>query len=104
SVDYGSMEKAERVLVVEAGCDWDDVGSWRAVSKYFKNDAEGHAANCEITALESSNNIVFNPDGARIALLGVHNLIVVRTADAILICHRHQAEKIKNLLGHVPEE
>jgi len=104
SFDYAIMEKADRVLVVEAGFDWDDVGSWRAVSKYFKNDSEGNAANCEITAVDSSNNIVFNPDGTRIALLGVHNLIVVRTADAILICHRHQAEKIKNLLGHVPEE
>ena len=104
SFDYAIMEKADRVLVVEAAFDWDDVGSWRAVAKYFKNDADGNAANCEITALESTNNIVFNPDDARIALLGVHNLIVVRTADAILICHRHQAEKIKNLLGHVPEE
>lgn len=104
SFDYAIMEKADRVLMVEAGFDWDDVGSWRAVAKYFKNDDEGNAANCEITALESSNNIVFNPDGARIALLGVHNLIVVRTADAILICHRHQAEKIKNLIGKVPEE
>jgi mannose-1-phosphate guanylyltransferase len=104
SFDYAIMEKADRVLVVEAGFDWDDVGSWRAVSKYFKNDAEGNAANGEITALESSNNIVFNPDGTRVALLGVHNLIVVRTPDAILICHRHQAEKIKNLVGQVPEE
>jgi mannose-1-phosphate guanylyltransferase len=104
SFDYAIMEKADRVLVVEAGFDWDDVGSWRAVAKYFKNDAEGNAANCEITALESTNNIVFNPDGTRIALLGVHNLIVVRTRDAILICHRHQAEKIKNLLGKIPEE
>ena len=104
SFDYAIMEKADRVLVVEAGFDWDDVGSWRAVAKYFKNDTEGNAANCEITAVESSNNIVFNPDGARIALLGVHNLIVVRTADAILICHRHQAEKIKSLIGRVPEE
>jgi mannose-1-phosphate guanylyltransferase len=104
SFDYAIMEKADRVLVVEAGFDWDDVGSWRAVSKYFKNDDEGNAANCAITALESSNNIVFNPDGQRIALLGVHNLIIVRTADALLICHRHQAEKIKNLLGHLPED
>jgi mannose-1-phosphate guanylyltransferase len=104
SFDYAIMEKADRVLMVEAGFDWDDVGSWRAVAKYFKSDEEGNAANCEITALESSNNIVFNPDGARIALLGVHNLIVVRTPDAILICHRHQAEKIKNLLRQVPEE
>ena len=104
SFDYAVMEKADRVLMVEAGFDWDDVGSWRAVAKYFKSDAEGNAANCEITAMDSTNNIVFNPDGTRIALLGVHNLIVVRTEDAILICHRHQAEKIKNLLGKVPEE
>jgi mannose-1-phosphate guanylyltransferase len=104
SFDYAIMEKADRVLVVEASFDWDDVGSWRAVAKYFKNDGDGNAANCEITALDSSNNIVFNPGDSRIALLGVHNLIVVRTADAILICHRHQAEKIKNLIGHVPEE
>jgi len=104
SFDYAVMEKADRVLVVEAGFDWDDVGSWSALAKYFKNDAEGNAANCEITALDSTHNIVFNPDGARIALLGVHNLIVVRTPDAILICHRHQAEKIKSLLGNVPEE
>jgi len=104
SFDYAIMEKADRVLVVEAGFDWDDVGSWRAVAKYFKNDEEGNAANCEITTLEATNNIIFNLDGTRIALLGVHNLIVVRTPDAVLICHRHQAEKIKNLLGKLPEE
>jgi mannose-1-phosphate guanylyltransferase len=103
SFDYAIMEKADRVLVVEATFDWDDVGSWRAVAKYFKNDAEGNAANCEITTLDSTNNIVFNPDDTSIALLGVHNLIVVRTQDAVLICHRHQAEKIKNLVGKLPE-
>jgi mannose-1-phosphate guanylyltransferase len=103
SFDYAVMEKADRVLVVEATFDWDDVGSWRAVAKYFKSDAEGNAANCEITALDSTNNLVFNPDGTTIALLGVHNLIVVRTPDALLICHRHQAEKIKNLVGKLKE-
>jgi mannose-1-phosphate guanylyltransferase len=104
SFDYAIMEKADRVLVVEASFDWDDVGSWGAVAKYFKSDPEGNAANSEITALDSTNNIVFNSDGTRVALLGVHNLIVVRTGDAILVCHRHQAEKIKNLLGKLPEE
>ena len=45
SFDYAIMEKADRVLVVEAGFDWDDIGSWRAVAKYFKNDEQGNAAN-----------------------------------------------------------
>jgi len=104
SFDYAIMEKADRVLMVEASFDWDDVGSWSAVAKYFQSDAEGNAANGAITALDSTNNIVFNPDGTEIALLGVHNLIVVRTPDAVLICHRHQAEKIKNLVGKLPEK
>lgn len=103
SFDYAIMEKANRVLVVEATFDWDDVGSWRAVAKYFKSDPQGNAANCEISTLDSTNNLVVNPDGTTIALLGVHDLIVVRTPDAVLICHRHHAERIKSLVGKLPE-
>jgi mannose-1-phosphate guanylyltransferase len=104
SFDYAIMEKAQRVLVVEAAFDWDDVGGWQAVAKYFKRDGEENAANCELSAIESTNNIVFDENGTKIALLGVHNLIVVRTGDALLICHRHQAEKIKHLVGTLPAE
>ena len=104
SFDYAVMEKADRVLVVEASFDWDDVGSWRAVARYFKNDEQSNAANCALTAVNSSNNIIFNEEGTTVALLGVHNLIVVRTRDAVLVCHRHEAEKIKNLIGKLPPE
>src|SRR5947199_9766633 len=83
SFDYAIMEKADRVLVVEASFDWDDIGSWRAVSNYFKNDEQGNAANCAITAVDSTNNIIFDQNGTTIALLGVHNLIVVRTIDSV---------------------
>jgi mannose-1-phosphate guanylyltransferase len=104
SFDYAIMEKADRVLVVEASFDWDDIGSWRAVANYFEKDQQGNAANRAITAVDSSNNIVFEEDGTTIALLGVHDLIVVRTEDALLVCHRHEAEKIKSLIGKLPPE
>jgi mannose-1-phosphate guanylyltransferase len=104
SFDYAIMEKADRVLVVEASFDWDDIGSWRAVANYFEKDERGNAANRVITALDSSNNIVFEEDGTTVALLGVHDLIVVRTQDALLICHRHEAERIKDLIGKIPPE
>jgi mannose-1-phosphate guanylyltransferase len=104
SFDYAIMEKADRVLVVEASFDWDDIGSWRTVANYFEKDEQGNAANCAVTAVDSTNNVIFDEDGTTIALLGVHNLIVVRTGDAVLICHRHQAEKIKNLIGKLPPE
>lgn len=104
SFDYAIMEKADRVLVVEASFDWDDVGSWQAVARYFKKDQHGNAANSALSTLDASDNIVFNDGETSIALLGVHNLIVVRTTDAILICHRHQAERIKELVGKLPRE
>ena len=78
------------------------LGSWLAVARYFKNDEQGNAGNCAVTALDSTHNIVFDQMGTNVALLGVHNLIVVRTKDAVLVCHRHQAEKVKNLVGKLP--
>ena len=104
SFDYAIMEKADRVLMVEASFDWDDVGGWRAVASYLPWDPKGNAANCDLTALNASNNIVFNDSATKIALLGVDNLIVVRTGDALLICNRHDAEKIKNIVAGLPPE
>jgi mannose-1-phosphate guanylyltransferase len=104
SFDYAIMEKAEHVLVVEAQFDWDDVGSWQAVARYFEKDESGNASNCEVTALNAGENIVFDETGGNIALLGVNNLIVVHTRDAVLVCHRHHAEKIKNLVAKLPEK
>ena len=102
SFDYAIMENAGRVLVVEAEFDWDDVGGWRAVANYLEQDADGNAANCEVTMLDSTSNIVHAQDGTLVALLGVHDMIVVRTEDAVLVCHRQHAEKIKNLIGQLP--
>jgi mannose-1-phosphate guanylyltransferase len=102
SFDYAIMEKANRVLVVEAPFDWDDVGSWTAVAKYLTPDEHGNAAHGAFTAVDSTNNIVFDDTGTNIALLGVHNLVVVRTKDAVLVCHRHQVEKIKDLVSKLP--
>jgi mannose-1-phosphate guanylyltransferase len=105
SIDYAVMEKAKRVLVVEAGFDWDDVGSWTAVAKYLQQDSAGNAANTgRLTAHDSTGNIVYTTRPAHVALMGVRDLIVVQTDDALLIAHRDDAEKIKHLIGKIPPE
>ena len=104
SFDYAIMEKADRVLMVEASFDWDDVGSWRAVSAYLEKDENKNAANCDLTTMQASDNIVFSEGPIKIALLGVHNLIVIRSDDSILICNRRDAEKIKDLVAKLPKE
>jgi mannose-1-phosphate guanylyltransferase len=104
SIDYAVMEKAGRVLMVESAFDWDDVGSWTAVAKYLAEKGGGNVGNCELSALDAFGNIVFSSQNRRIALLGVNDLIVVDTPDALLVCNRHEAEKIKHLVGKVPSE
>ena len=105
SIDYALMESADRVLNIEATFDWDDVGSWVSIAKYFASSGNDNRANESITQLDSANNIVFNARPAsRIALLGVDDLIIVQTEDALLIANRHLADAIKNLAEILPPE
>jgi mannose-1-phosphate guanylyltransferase len=105
SIDYALMENADRVLNIEATFDWDDVGSWISVAKYLDTYGADNRANEAITELDCQHNIVFNArPGSRIALLGVDDLIVVQTEDALLIANRHQADAIKNLSPLLPPE
>jgi mannose-1-phosphate guanylyltransferase len=104
SIDYAVMEKAGRTLMVEAAFDWDDVGSWLAASKYWKEDTQGNVGNAALTAVDASKNIVYTNQKTHIALMGVKNLVVVQTGDAILISDRREAEKIKTLVSKVPPE
>ncbi len=104
SIDYAVMEKAGTVLMVEATFDWDDVGGWPAIAAYLKQDAHGNAANRAIATIDATNNLVFSTSPRHVALLGVSDLLVVQTDDAILVCSRDHAEQIKRLIPHLPPE
>jgi len=104
SIDYALMEKAPRVLNVEACFDWDDVGNWTSVGAYLKKDLEGNQHNCIVSIQDSAKNLIFTQTGQHVALLGVEDLLVVSTPDALLIAHQSQAEKIKKLVDGLPSE
>lgn len=99
SVDYAIIEKASNVVMVESGFDWDDVGEWPAVARHYPADAEGNVARGAAYLEQAKGNIVFNRDPDHlVALLGVDDLIVVKTDDATLVCHKDQAQAIKELV------
>jgi len=104
SVDYAVMEKASRVLVKAASFDWDDVGSWTSIAKYLEQLSNGNVSNTRVSVEGANNNIVFSDQKVHLALVGVNDLIVVQTKDSILVCHRHEVERVKNLVGSLPEE
>lgn len=104
SIDFALMEKADNVYNFEATFDWDDVGSWISVAKYL-NQEEGNSTNTQLSALNSEGNIVFTDSkGKRVALLGVNNLIVVDTGDALLVADKSQADDIKKIVATLPPE
>jgi mannose-1-phosphate guanylyltransferase len=103
SLDFAIMEKARAVETVVAEFDWDDVGLWTALPKHVATDEAGNTAKGPVMVSGSSNNIVIS-NGRMIALCGVKDLVVVETADAVLVCHRDAAHDIKKLTGRMPKE
>jgi len=105
SFDYAVMEKLAGALAVEAEFGWDDLGGWVAAGKYYPKDERDNACNIRLQTIDSSGNIVFSSDKNQIvALVGVENLVVVNTGDALLVCAKDQAERIKELVGALPKE
>ena len=98
------MEKADRVLNFEATFDWDDVGSWISVGTYLPTDEQQNAANSPLNALNAGGNIVFTDSGKRVALVGVDDLIVVDTGDALLVARKDCADDIKKVVAQLPEK
>lgn len=103
SIDYALMEKARRVLNIEATFDWDDVGSWLSVAKYLTADPDGNASQTPMTQIRSRNNIIYSTQSVHTALLGVDNLIVVHTKDALLIADQSAADDIKKIVDRLPD-
>lgn len=102
SVDYAILEKTQRVLAVQAGFDWDDVGSWTALPDHLPVDANANCVKGQAATVDSRGNVVVT-SGRLVALCGVENLVVVETPDAILVCHRDAAQNIKKLQPLLPE-
>jgi mannose-1-phosphate guanylyltransferase len=98
SIDYAVLEKERGVRAIPAPeFGWNDVGSWNAVYELQKRDADGNAARADAVFSQSTGNYV-DAGGKLVALLGVKDLIVVDTPDALLIVDRHRAQDVGQLV------
>ena len=96
SFDFAVMEKLPRVEVVAADCGWDDVGSYGAFDRYFPHDSRGNVREGPCTVVEADGNICI-ARSARISLLGVKDLVVVTTPDAVLVADKSRIGEMKKL-------
>ena len=98
SFDYAVMEKSKNVEVVPGDFGWDDVGSFAAFDKYFPHDSRGNVREGPCTVVEAEGNICV-ARSARISLLGVKNLVVVTTPDAVLVADKSRLTDMKKLFA-----
>ena len=99
SIDYGVMEKAKSVFVIPAEFGWSDVGSWDALWDISKKDEKGNAirGNAPVILEDTSGALVYGTKKL-VALVGVKDLIIVETKDALLICKRGQSQDVKKIV------
>lgn len=100
SIDYALMERSPRVATVPCEIGWSDIGSWSAVSELTAADAAGNRFEGEVRVHEATNNYVQSPERLT-ALVGVDNLIVVDTPDAILVASKAHAQDVKHIVSQL---
>jgi mannose-1-phosphate guanylyltransferase len=100
SIDYAVMERADNVHVVPAKFAWSDVGSWPSVAKAHPSDASGNTMPRDVVAIDTTGtHVQVESHGPKmVATLGVHDLVIVDTPDALLVAHKDSAQKVKTVV------
>ena len=97
SIDYAVMEKTTQAVVVPLDAGWSDVGAWSAVWQVQPQDTNGNARRGDVLLQEATNSYV-HADHRMVALVGVDNLVVVETSDAVLVAHKDKAQDVKKVV------
>lgn len=103
SIDYGILEKSSDVLVISAEFGWNDVGSWDNLGVLYEEDENGNVLAGNQINIDTKNCISYS--GKRlIATVGVENLIIVETEDAVLVCDKSRAQDVKRIVDQLKAE
>lgn len=100
SIDYGVMEKAKNIYILSGSFGWDDVGSWLAVSRIKRSNELGNVVNGNVVTVDTRNTTI-QGGGKLIAAVGLEDMIVVDSEDALLICEKDHAGDIKKVLENL---
>ncbi len=103
SIDYGVMEKAPNVLVIPADFGWSDLGSWDALWEVSPKDENGNVVRGRFIGIDSGDSLVYSPEKL-VAVVGVKDIFVVETKDALLICRRDCSQDVRKVVDRIEKE
>ena len=100
SIDYAVMERADNIVMAYGAFGWDDVGTWPAVAGHFAADEKNNVVIGASETIDGAGNIVVSEDRLT-ALIGVHDLVVIQSENATLICPRERAQEVKQMVQRI---
>ena len=103
SIDYAVMERTDRAAVLPIDVGWNDVGSWSALWEVAEQDNEGNAHHGDVIAEQCKNTLAWS-DHRLVTLLGIEDVVVVDTADAVLVAHKDKVQEIKAIVAQLKAE
>jgi mannose-1-phosphate guanylyltransferase/mannose-6-phosphate isomerase len=104
SIDYAVMERTKLAAVVPAEMGWTDLGSWSAVWELLDHDAHGNATHGPVVTLDSNNVLVRSDEAVLTTIVGINDIVVIATTDAVLVAARDRAEDVKTLVERLKTE
>ena len=104
SIDYAVMERTDRAAVVPVDMGWSDVGAWSALWDIAEKDSAGNATQGDVVLKDTRNVYARSDDNLLVAVVGLEDIVVVATDDAVLVADRQRAQDVKNVVEHLKAE
>ncbi len=103
SIDYGVLEKSDQVVTLPVDIGWSDVGDWATLSEYSNTDDEGNTISGDAMVFDSHNTFVHS-SGRLVTAIGLEDMIVVDTGDAVLVCPKSRAQEVRRVVDRLKQE
>ncbi|SMF00683.1 mannose-1-phosphate guanylyltransferase [Pseudogulbenkiania subflava DSM 22618] len=101
SIDYAVMEKTDKAVVVPLDAGWSDVGSWNALWEVSEKNPDGNVIKGDVLVVDSQDNYLHSANGRLIAAVGISDLVVVDTEDAVMVAHKGQVQQVKKIVDQL---
>ncbi len=102
SIDYAVMERLDDLGTLPLDCGWSDLGSWKSLAEELPADADGNVVRGDVVAIDARDNLLLAEEGT-VAVVGVEGLVVVRTADSVLVVPKDRAQEVKSVVDALRE-
>ena len=100
SIDYAVMERLDSIATLPLDCGWSDLGSWEALAEVLPADADGNLGHGDVISIDAGDNLLFADQGS-IAVLGVRDLVVVRTGDTVVVLPRQRSQDVRLIVDRL---